>query len=483
MRDLFNADIPEIHIDKPIRLIELFGGYGSQSMALERIGADFEPYFLCEFDGPAVRSYNAVHGMDFKPLDIRDVHGEDLKICDADKYFYLLTYSFPCTDLSVAGKMAGMAKGSGTRSGLLWEVERILRELCESGAELPQCLFMENVPQVASGRNAGDFNSWREFLRELGYTNYLEILSAKDYGVAQSRKRAFMFSFLSDVYYEFPKPIPLEKRLVDYLEEDVDEKYYLKSENAKRMTDDLVERGELDCKKSRERLIPCKRDKVDGTGHFLPVDESGIMQVGCGVGSTITARHYKGANGDNMVIEANSGDNTQPLVIDGDTKADVDEAEKMSEKRFFDVYNKREIKSGVCITLTTHGNMSFRRCGTVAVAENERVIVAQRGRNPENPKARKGGLPTEQRLEVGPDRICNTLTTVQKDNMVLDKARYRIRRLTPRECGRLMGVKDSDIDRMAAVNSNSQLYKQFGNSIVVDVMCAMFRKLNIKGVS
>lgn len=348
MRDLFNSDFPEIHIDKPIRLIELFGGYGSQSMALKRIGADFEPYFLCEFDEPAVRSYNAVHGTNFKPSDIRDVHGEDLKICETDKYFYMLTYSFPCTDLSVAGKMAGMAKGSGTRSGLLWEVERILMELNESDAELPQCLFMENVPQVTSEQNSGDFNSWRAFLQRLGYTSYLEILNAKDYGVAQNRERAFMFSFLGDVYYEFPKPIPLEKRLVDYLEEDVDEKYYLKSEKAKRLIDDLIERGELNCegggtgfalteqsvtqdgaksrtasrrgttvesrtcarteRSSSRTLIPCKMNGVSN-GNFLQISERTVRDVGCEFASTIPARYYKGAtgNGDNMVIEMNGG--------------------------------------------------------------------------------------------------------------------------------------------------------------------------------
>lgn len=83
-------------------------------------------------------------------------------------------------------------------------------------------------------------------------------------------------------------------------------------------------------------------------------------------------------------------------------------------------------------------------------------------------------------LEPRQDNISNTLTTVQKDNLLLEKPQYRIRKLTPRECGRLMGVSDEDIDKMAAVNSNTQLYKQFGNSIVVDVMCAMFKNLNIK---
>lgn len=110
----------------------------------------------------------------------------------------------------------------------------------------------------------------------------------------------------------------------------------------------------------------------------------------------------------------------------------------------------------------------------------ESQIVAMRGRNPDNPSDRTVGSPTEQRLEANTQGTSNCLTSVQKDNLLLEKPQYRIRKLTPRECGRLMGVSDEDIDKMAAVNSNTQLYKQFGNSIVVDVMCAMFKNLNIK---
>ena len=109
----------------------------------------------------------------------------------------------------------------------------------------------------------------------------------------------------------------------------------------------------------------------------------------------------------------------------------------------------------------------------------ESQIVAMRGRNPDNPSDRTVGSPTEQRLEANTQGTSNCLTSVQKDNLLLEKPQYRIRKLTPRECGRLMGVSDEDIDKMAAVNSNTQLYKQFGNSIVVDVMCAMFKNLNI----
>lgn len=118
--------------------------------------------------------------------------------------------------------------------------------------------------------------------------------------------------------------------------------------------------------------------------------------------------------------------------------------------------------------------------GTQQIKVCESQIVAMRGRNPDNPLDRTVGSPTEQRLEVNIQGTSNCLTSVQKDNLLLEKTQYRIRKLTPRECGRLMGVPDEDIDKMAAVNSNTQLYKQFGNSIVVDVMCAMFKNLNIE---
>ena len=117
--------------------------------------------------------------------------------------------------------------------------------------------------------------------------------------------------------------------------------------------------------------------------------------------------------------------------------------------------------------------------GTQQIKICESQIVAMRGRNPDNPSDRSVGSPTEQRLEVNAQGTSNCLTSVQKDNLVIEP-QYRIRKLTPRECGRLMGVSDEDISKMEAVNSNTQLYKQFGNSIVVDVMCAMFQNLNIK---
>jgi len=238
---IFDVMNQSFSIDKPIRLIELFGGVGSQAMALRNIGADFEHYRLVEFDKYPVASYNAIHGTNFVPTDITTIHGRDLSIVDKDKYCYIMTYSFPCQDLSVAGLGKGMKKDSGTRSGLLWEVERLLNEV----EHLPQVLIMENVPQVHGKGNMADFQKWIDFLESKGYSNHWQDLNAKDFGVAQNRKRCFMVSLLGDYAYEFPKPIPLTKTMKDYLEDEVDEKYYINNEKAQKLIDKLIESGTL----------------------------------------------------------------------------------------------------------------------------------------------------------------------------------------------------------------------------------------------
>ena len=216
--NIFDITHKPFSIDKPIRLIELFAGVGSQAMALRDIGADFEHYRAVEFDKFAIASYNAIHGTEFEVMDITEVSGSDLGIVDKDKYCYILTYSFPCQDLSVAGNRKGMSKDSGTRSGLLWEVERLLNEV----DNLPDVLLMENVPAVVQSANIKDFHLWQDFLTGKGYTNFTENLNAKDFGVAQNRERTFMVSLLGEYNYKFPQPIPLTKTIADYLEDEVD---------------------------------------------------------------------------------------------------------------------------------------------------------------------------------------------------------------------------------------------------------------------
>jgi DNA (cytosine-5)-methyltransferase 1 len=279
---IFDCMYEDFKIDKPIRLIELFAGVGSQAMALRNLGADFEHYKISEWEVSATASYKAIHmendntdysleikknelpqilfnygiSIDGKePMTLEQIErkgekwqritynnlratnnlgsicnfkGEDLEIVDTDSFTYLLTYSFPCQDLSVAGKMQGMTKDSGTRSGLLWEVERLLNEV----EELPQVLLMENVPQVIGKKNIDNFHLWQQFLEDKGYSNFVDTLNAKNYGVAQNRNRTFMVSILGKWNYNFPKQIPLTKTMKDYLEDEVDEKYYINNEKA-----------------------------------------------------------------------------------------------------------------------------------------------------------------------------------------------------------------------------------------------------------
>ena len=260
---LFDEEKRLFKINKPIRLIELFAGVGSQAMALRDLGADFEHYRVVEFDKYAIKSYNAIHGTAFQTMDITKIHGLDLGIEDIKNFTYLMTYSFPCQDLSVAGKGKGMAKGDGTRSGLLWEVERLLNEV----ENLPQVLFMENVPQVHGKKNVQDFEKWIEFLESKGYSNYWQDLNAKNYGVAQNRNRCFMVSILGNFKYEFPEPIELTKKMKDYLEDEVDEKYYIKNEKADKLIRQLIDNGTLENTMLTDRQTDRQTDRtvVDGT--------------------------------------------------------------------------------------------------------------------------------------------------------------------------------------------------------------------------
>lgn len=279
---IFDVLYPKYKITKPIRLIELFAGYGSQALALKYLGVKFEHWKICEWAVKSIQAYKDIHftndNFDYsqgiseselmeylyhkgisndynKPMtlqqigriykkgmrkiynniqathnlvNIQQVKGQDLEIIEKEQYEYILTYSFPCQDLSLAGKGKGMADTS-TRSGMLWEVERILNELKETNS-LPQILLMENVPQVHGTGNVEHFNKWQLALEKLGYKSYFQDLIATDYGIPQARNRCFMISILGEYSYTFPKPIPLELKLKDMLEDEVDEKYYLSDE-------------------------------------------------------------------------------------------------------------------------------------------------------------------------------------------------------------------------------------------------------------
>ena len=396
---MFEGKLP-LKITKPIRLIELFAGIGAQAKALENIGVKFEHYRICEFDKYAVASYNAVHGTEFTTSDITKIHASDLGIIDTGKYCYIMTYSFPCTDLSNAGKRAGMKKGSGTRSGLLWEVERLLNEM----KELPQVLLMENVPAVLQEKNRNDFYDWCNFLETLGYTNRYAKLNAKDYGIPQNRERVFMVSFLGDYYYRFPKGKGLDIRLKDILEENIDQKYYL--------SDKLLSSFLRNEKKQQNKGNSFKFSIIN-------------------------------KNGEAKAITTKEGWRMNDNFIKCECVGKISAVFEMNSR----VYSS----DGLCPTILTMQGGGL-----------EPKILDEQNRN------------------IRKDGIVGTLTTdgsSPKHNNRVIEPDFRIRRLTPKECWRLMGFSDEDFEKARKVNSDTQLYKQAGNSIVVPVLEAIFRQM------
>ena len=201
-----------------LRVFTAFSGYDSQCMALDRIGIPYELVGWSEIDRYAIQAHNAVYPQwaDRNYGDISKINWDEVSDFD------LFTMSSPCTDFSSAGLQLGGERGSGTRSSLLWECDYAIRK------KKPKYIVFENVPALVSDKFINTFNEWQHLLESYGYSNYVQLLNAKDYGVAQSRNRVFMVSILDcERPYYFPKPFKLTKRLRDYLEQEVDEKYYL----------------------------------------------------------------------------------------------------------------------------------------------------------------------------------------------------------------------------------------------------------------
>lgn len=256
-----------------VRVFEAFAGYGSQSLALERLKEhfsdfDYEIVGISEIDKYAIQAYNALHPNVPNYGDISKIDWSQVPDFD------LFTYSSPCQDFSNAGLQKGGTEGSGTRSSLLWECRRAIV------AKRPKYLLLENVAALVSQKFLPLFNKWQAELASYGYSNFAEVLNAKDFGVPQNRERVFLVSILNGDSYHFPKPFKLDKRLKDVLEENVDEKYYL--------SDKLVESLSRDNK-------GFKAMKPSTPPHT-------------GVASCLTARMSKMGRGDNYVNDELQGE-------------------------------------------------------------------------------------------------------------------------------------------------------------------------------
>ena len=469
---------------KTLRLIELFAGYGSQALAIKRLGIPYEHYRVVEFDKYAIKSYNAVHGTNFTTTDIRDVKGSDLGIVDTDKYNYLLTYSFPCTDLSLAGKREGMSRDSGTRSGLLWEVERILRELKDSGSDLPQYLVMENVPQVHSEQNIKDFGEWISFLDSLGYISKWQDLNAKDYGVAQNRERCFMVSYLDkSLKFAFPCPVPLTKTARDYLEDTVDNKYYLKTEKAEELINKLI-------LESEDELIRIKANVDKG---YTELESGGVCDMSYPDSESRRGRAQSLPRLCPTITSSGELNKIDRQVVDRSTTCprvkDTSNCIRAAQ-RGIDVRDSKEtgvIEKIVVEERTDEGLRTF--CGNVPESTlrttescgDKRVLEISEA-------ASRLAYLNYKRIEDVDKDIAKTLCArdykgfgsgFDTMNGVIEHQGYlyRIRKLTPLECFRLMDVSDEDSEKMLAVNSETQCYKQAGNSIVVAVLEAIFKNI------
>lgn len=204
-----------------LKVLELFGGIGACSKALSLLKKDFEIVDYVEIDKYAVKSFNAIHNTNFKPQDITK--------WDKDIEVDLIMHGSPCQDFSLSGKNLGGDKDSGTRSSLMYETIRIVKKL------KPKYVIWENVKNILSKRHIHNFENYLYELSDLGYTNYYQVLNAKDYGIPQNRERVFVVSILGDEPFKFPDKQELKTKLIDLLEKEVDEKYFLSDERVEKL--------------------------------------------------------------------------------------------------------------------------------------------------------------------------------------------------------------------------------------------------------
>ena len=367
-----------------LKHFSLFSGIESFKKALTNLGIENDLVGYSEIDKYASVALPVIHGVseELNYGDIAKIDEKDVPDCD------LITYGFPCQDISIAGLGKGIVEGK-TRSGLLYDALRIIKY------KKPKYAISENVKNLVGKRFKDDFNSLLEELDSYGYNNYWKVLNAKDYGIPQNRERVFIVSIRKDIDtgdFKFPEPFDSGLRLKDLLEDEVEEKYYMSDLEIIRTSN----------WKAYQR--PFKR--VLGDNSISP---------------TLTARGA-GENHSGMIIY--SENNKDTVDCDDDIKVQVKEA---------------------------------TRLGAIS--------------------------------SVG-DSVSNSndayATRASQLNNILEHD-YKIRKLTPLECWRLMGFTDKDYWKTRQIledrfydgkgRSDRQMYKMAGNSIVVDVLEGIFRML------
>lgn len=423
---------------------------------------------FCELDKFASKAYCAIHVVD-ESLNLGDINKVDE---DQLPDFNMICGGSPCQDFSVSGQgkgsiwtcsrcghqynpltvhwskrdkcpKCGCEDAEKTRSSLLVEYLRVIR------AKKPNFGIYENVKNIVGKKFKETFDLFTQELEEYGYNVYWKVLNAKDYGVPQNRERVYLLFIkkeLDNGKFKFPDSTPLTKTLDDVLDQNVDEKYYINSNKAEELIQNLIDRQGISNIISQTTVLVNRKSIGEKTD----------------IAPTLLARDYKGLANKKWaagVIEWKR--------IDSEVK--MEEVNRIGNIYGFNGGNYAGNVYGVNGTTPT--------IRTYQGGQQPMIIVVMRGRNPQNPSDRAKGIHTEQRLEPNYKGISNAITSVQKDNLVLEQFALRIRKLTPNECFRLMGFSDNEFKRAEAIESNTQLYKQAGNSIVVDVLYYIFKEL------
>lgn len=501
-----------------ITVNELFSGIGAQISALERLGIPCEIKHTSDIDHNAVLSYASIHcglteelintyteyptreemarqlteinlGYDFqknKPYNwYRFVNSKskelekywlanklsrnlgDISKLEHLDYADFWTYSFPCTDISVAGKQEGIKQGQ-TRSGLLYEVQRLL-ERANKMLALPKYLMLENVKNLVGKKFKPQFDEWVAWLDELGYNTYWKVLNAKDCGVPQNRERVFAISIRKDIddgKFEFPQPFDNGVRLKDVLEDHVDKKYYLSKDIQNRL---ILNKENLDA-----NVVGTTKGK-----HNHRIRTKDLVYSPNGIMGALVATDYKQPK---QILDTNR------CIQEGSLQGDKWDKIYESARRYYS-------PEGISPTLHTcgGGNTETKIAEPVAyvkeatkkgyVEPNElshsEWKQQMHKRFIEDSNSEVSGVFTNQSQSFGyrpPMKgYSKTLKANVHDARVVES--FRVRKLTPKECYRLMGFTDEQFDRSQTFSSDSQLYKQAGNSIVVDVLYYIFGKL------
>lgn len=468
-----------------LKVLEAFGGIGACTQALKNLGIDFEVVDYIEIDKYACKSYNAINNTNFEPQDITE--------WDKDIDVDLIMHGSPCTNISVAGKQEGADEGSGTKSSLMYETLRIVEKL------KPKYVVWENVKNLLGPKHRHNFDNYIKRMESLGYTSCYKVLNAKDYGVPQNRERVFTVSIRNDKGFAFPQESAEGKidmvnipQLVKVRKYEVDTKKLKetlrehKSLTNKEIADalnkpvTLVEHwfrkdGSFSIPDANtwpllKELLGIKTGEFDASiMEFIEkpgeYEKSDRFYLDTGIAPTLTA-----ASSDEKIIETFNFPEKKPLML---RLKDV--LEESVDERYYLSEEKLDKLIGSITPENRKGNI---------IIEPDLKFVGGIGAKDwaGDGKRFSRNFPQGNRVYSEEGISCSVTANggglgAHSGLYATESPQFRVRRLTPKECFRLMGFPDEAYERASSVCSQSQLYKQAGNSICVPCLEAIFKNL------